>query len=242
MGILKQHDSPPLPQPPASPRRSHASSLRGRRIRQVLELPSNMERTSSWSTSTNQTLDEVEPFFEKKLHLGSERPKLPKIKARSPSPVTSICSVDTHSPSELRAMSQRPISTPFTPTPPPPPTADPLTGRVPLPPIMSANLSGACKEVADGWKFQSPKAKVEEFVEQFHLVHLPSPRPPTAPHRGTNFSSIKADEGARWDKLKPLPCLQRTCPSASTSSTDKKCSRDLFSRGSLPTCGITSSK
>ncbi|CAK6949696.1 uncharacterized protein LOC122970175 [Scomber scombrus] len=188
MGLSKQKPLP-SPQAPASPRRNPGSSLRGRRIRNVLEPPSNLDEL--WN--------DEDPFFEEKLHLGSEAAviacKLAKLEARNLSPVTSICSVDslssvdTHTPSELRCLSQieTPIPSPFTPT--PPPTAAPLSRRASRLPVMSANLSGAFKEIADGCKLQTYRA-------------VPTKR--REPRRGTNLRLQKPHRGACQEELQPL--------------------------------------
>ncbi|XP_044027057.1 TOG array regulator of axonemal microtubules protein 2-like [Siniperca chuatsi] len=162
LGFSVQHDTLPSPQPPASPRRSPESSLRVGRIRPILDLPPlNVEVTGA-----------------------SKVAKLTP-QNRSPSPdasissVDTLSSVDTHTPNELRAISQMDN---FTPTPPPKAS----TRRVSRLPVMSGKLVGAGKAVADGCKLQSAKTKVEEFMErleQFQLVHFPSPQPPAAPRR-----------------------------------------------------------
>lgn len=144
MGLSKQKTLPSF-QPPALTRRSSESSLQRRSIRKDLEPSSNLDEL--WNKE--------DPFFEEKLHLASKAAviacKLAKLEASNLSPVTSICSVDssstvdTHTPSELRSLSQveTPISSPSNPT--PPPTVAPLARRASRLPLMSANLSGACK-------------------------------------------------------------------------------------------------
>ncbi|XP_044192173.1 uncharacterized protein LOC122970175 [Thunnus albacares] len=253
LGISKQHETLPSLQPPASPKKSPKSSLRRRNIRHGLKLPPIVDKNSSQRPCTSQeglyhsVLEglelndehEEDPFFEEKLRVGSKRAmlacKLAKTEARRPSSVTSICSadslssVDKHTPNELRAIPQirSPVSSPFTPT--LPPTAAPLTRRASRLPVMSANLGGTLKEVADGCKLWSHKGKVEELVQRFQLVNLPSPQPPVAarktaartpvvpappttaappkrggPRRGTNLRPQKTDKRACQDELQPL--------------------------------------
>ncbi|XP_028459719.1 uncharacterized protein LOC114572328 [Perca flavescens] len=173
MGFSIQHDNLPSPQPPASIKRSPESSLRGRRIRQILE-EDNRVRMST----THQTLVEEDPFFEKKLRLGSQMTivacKMAKLTAanRSPSPDSSLI----NTPTELRAISHLGH---FTPTPPPPR----VTRRPSCRPMMTMRLGGKGKEVAEGCKLQSAQTTLEEHVEtleKFKLGHCPSPKPPAA--------------------------------------------------------------
>lgn len=90
------------------------------------------EKNPGRKSGTNQLLDEDDPFFEQKLRLGSHMAilacKLAKVTARnkSPSPdgsvisVDSLNTVDTHTTSELRAISKlgSPVTPRFTPNPP----------------------------------------------------------------------------------------------------------------------------
>lgn len=100
------------------------------------------ESNSGRTPGTNQAWDGEDPFFEKKLRLGSQMAvvacKLAKLTAknRSPSPDPSVSSVDTHTPSELRAISH--IGN-FTPT---PPLAS-ATRRASRLPVRSGRLGGA---------------------------------------------------------------------------------------------------
>ncbi|XP_031177275.1 uncharacterized protein LOC116065776 [Sander lucioperca] len=177
MGLSIQQDTLHSPQPPASPRRSPKCSLPGRRIRPIVE-----EDKRSRMATTNQTLLEEDPFFEKKLRLGSQIAilacKIAKLRAanRSPSPDSTHSSVDSHTPTELRAISH--IRS-FTPNPPPPPS------RIPV-----MKLGGAGKKAANRCKLQSAKNTFEEVgetFETFQLDHRPSrvrvSEQPAAPSR-----------------------------------------------------------
>ncbi|XP_018530902.1 uncharacterized protein LOC108882726 [Lates calcarifer] len=198
----------PSPHPPASPRWSPESSLERGRIRPIgnVSLMNLEEKNSSRTSSTNHLLDEEDPFFEKKLRLGSQMAvfgcRLTKAKAKntSPSPdgsmssVDSLSTVDTHTPSELRAISQ---------------LASPLTLS---PPQTAAKTKKSClpvrtrKEVAGGCPLQSATNKVTKIVErleQFQFVPRP-PYQPAAPPRKTTFAptppSVAAPSKARGPK------------------------------------------
>ncbi|GLD62046.1 uncharacterized protein AKAME5_001380100 [Lates japonicus] len=206
--LSTQHGIIPTPHPPASPRWSPESSLERGRIRPIGNVsPMNLEEKNSGRTSsTNHLLDEEDPFFEKKLRLGSQMAvlacRLAKAKARntSPSPdgsvssVDSLSTVDTHTPSELRAISQ--LASPFTPS----------------PPQTAAKTKKSClpvragKEVAGGCPLQSATNKVTKIVErleQFQFVPRP-PRQPAAAPRKTTFAptppSVAAPSKARGPK------------------------------------------
>lgn len=134
LGFSVQRDTLPSPQPSDSPRRRPESSLQGERIRSHVS-PLN-EEDSGQAARANQMLYENDPFFEKKLYMGSlmaiNACTLAKLAAknRSPSPassVDSLRSVDTHTPDELRAISQL---NSFSPTPPAAATKRP--SRLPL--------------------------------------------------------------------------------------------------------------
>lgn len=88
--------------------------LRGGTIWPILTLPHlNVEESiSGQMPRTNQTLDKGDPVFEKKLRVGSQMAivacQLAELtaKTRSPSPDASLSSVDMHTTSELKAISQ----------------------------------------------------------------------------------------------------------------------------------------
>ncbi|XP_018529340.1 uncharacterized protein LOC108881720 [Lates calcarifer] len=234
LGLSIQQDNLPSPHPPASPRCRPESSLPGRRIRPIVNLPPLKleEKNPGRKSGTNQLLDEDDPFFEQKLRLGSHMAilacKLAKVTARnkSPSPdgsvisVDSLNTVDTHTTSELRAISK---------------LGSPVTPRfTPNPPKMAATMKKSClppragTKVADECPRQSATIKVKktvETLEQCQLVRRPphqpavppkrttlAPVPPSAavpaktrgPRRGTNLRPPKADRGQVKDDIKPL--------------------------------------
>ncbi|KAI3358015.1 hypothetical protein L3Q82_003037 [Scortum barcoo] len=174
-GFFVQHDGLPSPQPPATPRGP------------ISDLPPlNMKENKRGRVPrVEQLWDKEDLFFEKKLRVGSQlavvacgMAKL-TAKYRSPSPDSSVSSVDTHTPSELRAISQ--IGN-FTPTPP----STPKSRRPTRLPVMSGRLCKSGKDGAGEYHLQSVKAKVEEIVDrlqQYQFVPRPSPRPPAAPRR-----------------------------------------------------------
>ncbi|TNN88098.1 hypothetical protein EYF80_001679 [Liparis tanakae] len=177
LGFSVPDDAGPPPQRQASPKKSPESSLGGRRIRLISE-DDKGDRTSR----TNQTLQEEDPFFEKKLRLGSQMAivtcKFAKFTDayRSSSPDSFLSSVDMQTPDELRVIGQ------FSPS--PPPTA--ATRRPSLLPVSTVKYGPAEKYVADGCKLQTAQNKVDNFVERlekFHLPHHPPPQKVAAPRR-----------------------------------------------------------
>ncbi|XP_059185571.1 TOG array regulator of axonemal microtubules protein 2-like [Centropristis striata] len=135
-----------------------------------------------------ESLDE-EDFFWDKVLLGSQKavPRCETHRDRnqtaSISSVLSPSPVDTHTPSELRDICF--IEDTFRLTPPPPPRAGPLSrGRMSRLPVFSAKLSGTDKGVADGFRLQSAKNKIEaieEKLQHLKLNYVASPLPPTTP-------------------------------------------------------------
>lgn len=118
LGLPVQLGTLPIPKPPAYPRKRPESSLRGRRIRPILKVE---EKSCSQTSRSNQTLYKDDPFFEKKLRLGSQMAilacKLEKLKVenRSPTPVAPMNSVDTQpQPQMCPTASPSPLHTPAT--------------------------------------------------------------------------------------------------------------------------------
>ncbi|XP_028422434.1 TOG array regulator of axonemal microtubules protein 1-like [Perca flavescens] len=181
MGLSIQQDTLPSPQPPAFPTMSPKCSLPWRRLKPIVE-----EDKRSLKSTASQTLLEEDPYFDKKLHLSCQimtlASKIAKLRAanRSPSPDSTPSSVDTHTPTELRAISH--IRS-FTPT--LPPTAIRRQSRIPV-----LKRGGAGKKAANRCKIQSAKNTFEEHgepFEMFQLDHRPSPvmvsEQPAAPSR-----------------------------------------------------------
>lgn len=114
LGFNVPDDAGPPPQCQAFPKKSPESSLGGRRIRPISE-----DDKGDRKSRTNQTLQEEDPFFEKKLLLGCQMAivtcKLAKFTDayRSSSPDSFLSSVDMQTPNELRVIGQ------FSPSPPP---------------------------------------------------------------------------------------------------------------------------
>ncbi|XP_047446205.1 uncharacterized protein LOC125011175 [Mugil cephalus] len=114
----------------------------------------------------------------------------------------SFTSVDTHTPSELRALSllrspleESPTQILFTPSPPPGPLPQPKRRKSRLP-MMKINQGGADKGVAGGYRLQTAKPLVEAIQDR--LKHLqqnfatPSPRPPTCTKRAPALVTVAA--------------------------------------------------
>nr|XP_033503004.1 uncharacterized protein LOC117269794 [Epinephelus lanceolatus] len=186
LGLPVQDVTWPSPRPPPLPKRSIRSPQRRRKIAPRSDVP----RLNTKDIDRHQSpgsLDEEDDSFWEKVLLGSQMAVLACKEAQmadgDQSPTSSLSSVDCKTPSELRAIAL--IEEPTTPPPPPPHRAVTLfrrrTSRLP---VLSAEQSGAEKEVADGCRLQSAKGKVEAFVERLkslQLASIPSPRPPAAP-------------------------------------------------------------
>ncbi|KAJ4935473.1 hypothetical protein JOQ06_017006 [Pogonophryne albipinna] len=154
-----------------TPTRRPESPLQDRTIRHISE-----EKNRGWASDTNQECLEDDPFFEKKLRVGGQMAvfacKVAKVVYRSPSPLSSV---DSHTPDELRAISQ---FVPLSPT--PPPKARP--SRLPV----LQHFGGAGKEVADGCKFQTAQdnfVRIERTIEKLRVADNPPPKPPAKPKR-----------------------------------------------------------
>ncbi|KAI9540883.1 hypothetical protein NQZ68_036219 [Dissostichus eleginoides] len=154
-----------------TPTRRPESPLKDRTIRHISE-----EKNRGRASDTNQECLEDDPFFEKKLRVGGQMAvfacKVAKVVYRSPSPLSSV---DSHTPDELRAISQ---FGPLNPT--PPPKARP--SRLPV----LQHFGGAGKEVADGCKFQTAQdnfVRIERTIEKLRVADNPPPKPPAKPKR-----------------------------------------------------------
>lgn len=124
-----QQDTPSSCQPSPSFRRIPKFSLQQGGIHSDLNIE---EKNCSWTSRNTETWDEQDQIFEKTLHQDSRSPKLKCMvdelytMHRSLSPddsvdsVDSLSTVDSHTPSDLRAISplRSPDLSPFTPTPP----------------------------------------------------------------------------------------------------------------------------
>ncbi|XP_068432264.1 uncharacterized protein [Clinocottus analis] len=173
LGFIVPDDTQPSPHQTLS-KKSPESSLRGKKI-----TPISKEGKKGRKSRTKQTLQEEEPFFEKKLHLGSRMAilacKLAKFTeaGRSSSPDSSLSSVDMQTPSELRSIVHFPSSLP--------PTA--ATRRPSRLPVLILKPGQAKKNVADGCRLQTAQSKLENFVENLKKFNPLHPPPPAAPRR-----------------------------------------------------------
>ncbi|XP_018546535.1 uncharacterized protein LOC108893160 [Lates calcarifer] len=187
----------PSPQPPALPRRSRKSSVRGRRISPLLDGP----RLNVEDVDRNQKIWNEEENCWDQVHLGSQTALAFKEASmgdedRSPvasiSSVYSLSSVDTHTPSELRAISL--IESPIEVSPTPPQAVPLPRRRASRLPVLSAKFTRQDKEESDRFRLQTAKNKVEaivETLERFHVNSHPSPRPPAAAKKTPRTSVVK---------------------------------------------------
>ncbi|GLD65385.1 uncharacterized protein AKAME5_002931700 [Lates japonicus] len=228
----------PSPQPPALPRRSRKSSVRGRRISPLLDGPHlNVEdvdrKQKIWNKEENSCWDQV--------HLSSQMAALAFKEAsvgdgdRSPvasiSSVYSLSSVDTCTPSELRAISL--IGSPIEVSPTPPQVV-PLPRRRPSRlPVLSAKFTRQNEEEGDRFRLQTAKNKVEaivETLERFHVNSHPSPQPPAAAKKTPRTSVVTPlvptppkDAQTKRRGSRPGTFLH---PAKATSGAGKKTVRD----------------
>nr|XP_046266867.1 TOG array regulator of axonemal microtubules protein 1-like isoform X2 [Scatophagus argus] len=190
LGLFAKHATLPSAQPPAFPRRQ-APSLRGRRLSPLSDASHFSVECINKNQQSSESSDEEEDDSSScdLMLLSSEQAQVgdresPAASIRSWS---SLSSVDTHTPSDLRAIpliaSSVQVAT-FTPA--PPQAVLRSRSKVSRLPLLSTRLNGAVKEVADGCRRQSGKDKVEVSAEgpkRIQLNTVPSPQPPAAAKR-----------------------------------------------------------
>ena len=136
LGLSRQVDSQPSPLPPAACRRTPKSCLQRRRRLSPLRDAPHLNAGHLYRNQSPQSLEEEEDTRS----------------AASIGSVSSLSSADTHTPSELRAISLigSPVEvTPLRPTPPPPPPRETtLTRRrVSRLPIFSFSAGKSCQDI-----------------------------------------------------------------------------------------------
>ncbi|KAM7374292.1 hypothetical protein PAMP_006960 [Pampus punctatissimus] len=205
MGLCSQDVTHPSPQPPRTPK---SSSQGRRRLIPLRDVPHLKVEHLKRNHKSPEYLDvEEDDSFWDDVLLGSQiaAQQTTQKADRGSSPtasisvVSSLSSVDTHTPSDLRAISLMgsPVEvTLLSPTPPPPRVAPITRRRVSRLPVFSS---------ASG---QSSKKKVEAIVEnleRFQLGSIPSPRPPAAARKTTAVEP-------KMSKMEPLAPTPPTVP------------------------------
>ncbi|KAM7374290.1 hypothetical protein PAMP_006958 [Pampus punctatissimus] len=213
MGLCSQDVTHPSPQPPRTPK----SSFQGRRrLIPLRESPHLKVEHLKRNHKSPEYLDvEEDDSFWDDVLLGSQiaAQQAAQKADRGSSPtasisvVSSLSSVDTHTPSDLRAISLMgsPVEvTLLSPTPPPPRVAPITRRRVSRLPVFSSASDNQRNELG----LQSAKKKVEAIVEnleRFQLGSIPSPRPPAAARKTTAVEP-------KMSKMEPLAPTPPTVP------------------------------
>ncbi|KAM7374291.1 hypothetical protein PAMP_006959 [Pampus punctatissimus] len=212
MGLCSQDVTHPSPQPPRTPK---SSSQGRRRLIPLRDVPHLKVEHLKRNHKSPEYLDvEEDDSFWDDVLLGSQiaAQQAAQKADRGSSPtasisvVSSLSSVDTHTPSDLRAISLMgsPVEvTLLSPT--PPPRVAPITRRrVSRLPVFSSASDNQRNELG----LQSAKKKVEAIVEnleRFQLGSIPSPRPPAAARKTTAVEP-------KMSKMEPLAPTPPTVP------------------------------